>query len=207
MTEVVEATSKIDLEVVVDDKRSSQVRGEDSIAKKVSDSIKDVKGDGMGMGGLPIGLGAGGGAEVMKGILGKGKGAAMNPMGMIMTQLPQMLMKHLPKMLLKAIPIIGTAALAIELVPMIIKAVTDQLTKAGAPFDKRFKRMMAKEQNAFFNREEQRRRQLGLSPVIITSVTGFANNGGNNTVATLKQVKEQGGISSIGLQDKAIGLK
>ena len=73
-------------------------------------------------------------------------------------------------------------------------------------FDKRFKRIMQQEQNAFFNREEQRRRQLGLSPVIITSVTGFVNNGGNNTVATLKQVKERG-ISDIGLQDKAIGLK
>ena len=87
-----------------------------------------------------------------------------------------------------------------------IKAVTDQLTKAGSPFDKRFKRIMQQEQNAFFNREEQRRRQLGLSPVIMTSITGFVNNGGANTVATLKQVREQGGISSIGLQDKAIGL-
>tara|TARA_R110002020_G_scaffold64430_3_gene170947 strand:+ start:4209 stop:4850 length:642 start_codon:yes stop_codon:yes gene_type:complete len=213
MTEVVEATSKIDIEVVVDDKRSSQVRGEDGIAKKVSDSIKGGKGDGMGMGGLPLGIGAGGGLQGMKGMLGKGKGAAMNPIGAISGMFDEggmigkHLMKILPKMLVRAIPIIGTAALAIELVPMIIKAVVDQLTKAGAPFDKRFKRMMAKEQNAFFNREEQRRRQLGLSPVIITSVTGFANNGGNNTIATLKQVKEQGGISSIGLQDKAIGLK
>ena len=37
---------------------------------------------------------------------------------------------------------------------------------------------MAKERNAFFNREEQRKRQLGLSPVIMTSVSGFRNIGG-----------------------------
>ena len=147
----------------------------------------------------------GGGAGLKQG-LGSAKNIAMNPLGAITDMLPNMIMKHLPKMLLKAIPIIGGLALAVEIVPMVIKAVTDQLTKAGSPFDKRFKRIMQNEQNAFFNREEQRRRQLGLSPVIITSVTGFVNNGGANTVATLKQVKENGGLSKIGLQDKAIGL-
>lgn len=154
--------------------------------------------------GNPLGM-VGGGAGIKQG-LGSAKSIAMNPFGAVMDMLPNMIMKHLPKMLLKAIPIIGGLALAVEIVPMVIKAVTDQLTKAGSPFDKRFKRIMQQEQNAFFNREEQRRRQLGLSPVIMTSITGFVNNGGANTVATLKQVREQGGISSIGLQDKAIGL-
>jgi hypothetical protein len=143
--------------------------------------------------------------EGMKGIMQQGKAGAMNPMGIFMQQLPQIIMKALPKMILKAIPVIGVAVLAAEIVPIIIKTLVDQLTKAGSPFDKRFKRNMQREQNAFFNREEQRRRQLGLSPVIISTNIGFVNNGGNNMTATLKQVR-QNGIATIGLQDKAIGI-
>ena len=41
--------------------------------------------------------------------------------------------------------------------------------------------------------------------MIISSSTGFVNNGGNNMVATLKQVRNQG-VATIGLQDKAIGI-
>ena len=178
--------------------------GNSSVSKEIIDNFKgDNKGGGMGMGlDLPLAFG---GVEGAKQLMQQGKAGTMNPMGMLMQQLPQMIMKALPKMVLRAIPLIGGAVLAAEIVPLIIKTLVDQLTKAGSPFDKRFKRNMQREQNAFFNREEQRRRQLGLSPVIISSSVGFVNNGGNNMVATLKQVR-QNGIATIGLQDKAIGI-
>ncbi len=206
MPEEIHATNEIDINVEIDDNRTAEAQDSDNLANEIIDNFKQNTGGekGFGMAGLDLPL-AFGGIEGMKGIMQQGKAGAMNPMGMLMQQLPQMIMKALPKMVLRAIPIIGGAVLAAEIVPLIIKTLVDQLTKAGSPFDKRFKRNMQREQNAFFNREEQRRRQLGLSPVIISSSTGFVNNGGNNMVATLKQVRNQG-VATIGLQDKAIGI-
>ena len=206
MPEEIHATNEIDINVEIDDNRTADAQDSDNLANEIIDNFKQNTGGekGFGMAGLDLPL-AFGGIEGMKGIMQQGKAGAMNPMGMLMQQLPQMIMKALPKMVLRAIPIIGGAVLAAEIVPLIIKTLVDQLTKAGSPFDKRFKRNMQREQNAFFNREEQRRRQLGLSPVIISSSTGFVNNGGNNMVATLKQVRNQG-VATIGLQDKAIGI-
>ena len=86
----------------------------------------------------------------------------------------------------------GVGILALEIVPMIIKEVVKQLTSVGAPFDKRWKRNVKQEINAFFSREEQQRRRLGLDPVIMTTVVGFKNNGGLRTVNTLNQVREEG---------------
>jgi len=200
MANVIHASTDVNIKVDAKNVDSGKTINKDAMG------AKPASGGGAGQTniiGNPLGMMGGGG--IKKG-LGMAKGVAMNPFGAVMDMIPNMIMKHLPKMLLRAIPVIGWATLAIEIVPMVIKAVVSQLTKAGSPFDKRFKRVMQKEQNAFFNREEQRRRQLGLSPVIITSVTGFVNNGGANTVATLKQVRENGGLSKIGLQDKAIGL-
>ena len=65
---------------------------------------------------------------------------------------------------------------------------------------------MADERNAFLSRDEQRKRQIGLSPVIMTSITGFRNIGGVVTTHTLKQVRDEQGIAAIGLRDKAGGL-
>ena len=203
MAKVIRASTDVNINVNAKNADSGKTINKDALGAR---AVAGSGGTGSPtMKGMMGGMAGGAGANVMS-KAGMAKGIAMNPFGAIMDQLPNMIMKHLPKMLLRAIPVIGWATLAIELVPMVVKAVVGQLTKAGSPFDKRFKRIMQQEQNAFFNREEQRRRQLGLSPVIITSVTGFVNNGGNNTVATLKQVKERG-ISDIGLQDKAIGLK
>ena len=118
----------------------------------------------------------------------------------------RILPKVLPKMLLKFIPIIGTAFAAAEIIPIIVKAVVKQLTSVGAPFDKRFKRIIKNEVNGFFTREEQQKRRLGLDPVIMTTTGGFRNNGGLLTVNTLNQVRETG-IATIGLQDKALGVQ
>lgn len=201
MANVIHASTDVNIKVDAKNVDSGKTINKEAMSARPASGVGATQ---TNIVGNPLGM-MGGGAGLKQG-LGSAKNIAMNPLGAITDMLPNMIMKHLPKMLLKAIPIIGGLALAVEIVPMVIKAVTDQLTKAGSPFDKRFKRIMQNEQNAFFNREEQRRRQLGLSPVIITSVTGFVNNGGANTVATLKQVKENGGLSKIGLQDKAIGL-
>ena len=130
----------------------------------------------------------------------------MNPIGMIQQNILPMLTKFLPKMLLKAIPVVGWAVLAIELVPIIIKQVVKILPSVGGPFDKRFRRIIKNEVNGFFTREEQQRRRLGLDPVIMTTVVGFSNNGGLQTVNTLNKVGDTG-ISGIGLTMKAQGVQ
>ena len=150
----------------------------------------------------------GGAMGGFKGVGGAKKGLSMaggmvsNPMGAM-----QGIFQNLGfvKQFAKMIPHVALLIMAIEFVPMVIKQIIEQLTKAGSPFDKRFKRIIAKERNAFFSREEQRKRQLGLSPVIITSAQGFSNLGGMATTYTLKQVRDAG-ISQIGLRDKAGGL-
>jgi hypothetical protein len=135
--------------------------------------------------------------------LGMAKGMASNPMGAMAGMMQNMgFVKNFAKM----IPHVALVIMAVEIIPMVIKQIIEQLTKAGSPFDKRFKRIMAKERNAFFNREEQRKRQLGLSPVIMTTVSGFRNIGGYGSTWTLKEVREQNGIAPIGLRDKAGGV-
>ena len=182
-----------------------KIKVDSSEVKKAVNDKTPVKETGL--------TGVKGGAGNIAGLAGKGKqglgmakGIATNPMGVVMDMLPQTIMKFLPKMLLKAIPFVGWAVMAVEFVPIIIKEITKSLTAVGSPFDKRFKRQIKNEVNGFFTREEQQRRRLGLDPVIITSTSGFRNNGGLQTVNTLNQVRESG-VSTIGLQDKAIGVQ
>jgi len=186
-----------------------KLKVDDSEVKKALDDNTPVSEKSMGVGSKSKQAGAMGGSfgigQATQG-LNMAKGGAMNPIGMIQNMIPQFIMKFLPKMLLRAIPVIGWAALAIEIVPIIIKQVVKQLTSVGAPFDKRWKRNVKEEINAFFTREEQQRRRLGLDPVIMTTVVGFKNNGGLRTVNTLNQVREQG-IATIGLEMKAQGVQ
>ena len=199
------------IKVRVDDSELEKLKGkgkEESVGKDSStevieeitgnqgkDSMLDeIKAHGLIAGGAGI-------AGAKKG-LGMAGGMVSNPMGAM-----QGIFQNLGfvKQFAKMIPHVALLIMAIEIVPMVIKQIIEQLTKAGSPFDKRFKRIIAKERNAFFSREEQRKRQLGLSPVIITSAQGFSNLGGMATTYTLKQVKDAG-ISQIGLRDKAGGL-
>ena len=203
------------IKVRVDDSELEKLKGkgkEESIGKDDSteviseitgnqgkDSMLDeIKAHGL-ISGSTGGLGGIGGA---KGAMGMAGGLASNPMGAMQGIFNSLgFVKNFAKM----IPHVALVVMAVEIIPMVIKGILDQLTKAGSPFDKRFKRIIAKERNAFFSREEQRKRQLGLSPVIITSAQGFSNLGGMATTYTLKQVKDAG-ISQIGLRDKAGGL-
>jgi len=203
------------IKVRVDDSELEKLKGkgkEESVGKDDStevieeitgnqgkDSMLDeIKAHGLISGGTG-GLGGIGGA---KGAMGMAGGLASNPMGAMQGIFNSLgFVKNFAKM----IPHVALVVMAVEIIPMVIKGILDQLTKAGSPFDKRFKRIIAKERNAFFSREEQRKRQLGLSPVIITSAQGFSNLGGMATTYTLKQVKDAG-ISQIGLRDKAGGL-
>ena len=203
------------IKVRVDDSELEKLKGkgkEESVGKDSStevieeitgnqgkDSMLDeAKAHGL-IGGAMGGFKGVGGAK--KG-LGMAGGLASNPMGAMQGIFNSLgFVKNFAKM----IPHVALVIMAVEIIPMVIKGILDQLTKAGSPFDKRFKRIIAKERNAFFSREEQRKRQLGLSPVIITSAQGFSNLGGMATTYTLKQVKDAG-ISQIGLRDKAGGL-
>ena len=147
------------------------------------------------------------GAGGIQNMLGQAKGAASSPAG-FMSNIAGNFAQNLGfiKNFSKAIPYVGLVIMALEIVPIVIKTVIDQLTKAGSPFDKRFKRIMADERNAFLSRDEQRKRQIGLSPVIMTSITGFRNIGGVATTHTLKHVRDDQGMAAIGLRDKAGGL-
>ena len=173
---------------------SADLKGTGAVQKGATGSKSAVSGFGGGM----IG-------NATKG-LNMAKGGAMNPLSMIQGNILPMVMKFIPKMLLKAIPVVGWALLAVEIVPIIIKEVIKALTSVGAPFDKRFKRIIKDEVNGFFTREEQQRRRLGLDPVIMTTVVGFRNNGGLQTVNTLNKVA-QTGVSGIGLEMKAQGVQ
>ena len=184
-----ESVGKDDATEVIEEITGNQ--GKDSM-------LDEIKAHGLIAGGTG-GLGGIGGA---KGAMGMAGGLASNPMGAMQGIFNSLgFVKNFAKM----IPHVALVVMAVEIIPMVIKGILEQLTKAGSPFDKRFKRIIAKERNAFFSREEQRKRQLGLSPVIITSAQGFSNLGGMATTYTLKQVKDAG-ISQIGLRDKAGGL-
>jgi len=192
-----------------------KLKVDDSEVKKAIKDETPVAEKSMGGSGSksPLGgmnLKGGAGANISGGLGTVASFAGQNPQQAMQTGIMQfmsrMLPKVLPKMLLKFIPIIGTAFAAAEIIPIIIKAVVKQLTAVGAPFDKRFKRIIKKEVNGFFTREEQQRRRLGLDQVIMTTTGGFRNNGGLQTVNTLNQVRETG-IATIGLQDKAIGVQ
>ena len=191
-----------------------KLKVDDSEVKKALSDKTPVSEKSMGVGGKGKQAGTMGGGMIGNATKGvnMAKGAAMNPMGFVQNMfgesgmIGKQLMKFLPKMLVKAIPIVGWAFMAVEIVPIIIKEVVKQLTSVGAPFDKRWKRNVKQEVNAFFSREEQQRRRLGLDPVIMTTVVGFKNNGGLRTVNTLNQVREEG-ISSIGLTMKAQGVQ
>jgi hypothetical protein len=90
----------------------------------------------------------------------------------------------------KAIPVLGSLiALALAL-PEIIDAIGNMLFGAGGPFDRRFKRLVQKEYTAFLTREEQKRRALGLDPLIFTFNNGFGNALGQNTTYSLQWTKE-----------------
>ena len=162
--------------------------------------LDEAKAHGL-IGGAMGGMGGLGGAS--KG-LGMAKGMASNPMGAMAGMMQNM---GFDKNFAKMIPHVALIIMAVEIVPLIIKGIIDQLTKVGAPFDKRFKRIMKSERNAFFNREEQKKRQLGISPVIMTSISGFRNIGGYGSTWTLQQVRDANGSSPLGLIDKATGLR
>ena len=193
----------IKIRVDDDDLKKIKKQGKEEIVPDSTNSVlpKGTKGAGASksaMGGFGIGQATQG--------LNMAKGGAMNPLGMIQDNILPMLTKFLPKMLLKAIPVVGWAVLAIELVPIIVKQVVKILTSVGGPMDKRFRRIIKDEVNGFFTREEQQRRRLGLDPVIMTTVSGFRNNGGLQTVNTLNNVRETG-VSGIGLTMKAQGVQ
>ena len=193
----------IKIRVDDDDLKKIKKQGKEEIVPDSANSVlpKGTKGAGASksaMGGFGIGQATQG--------LNMAKGGVMNPIGLIQDNILPMLTKFLPKMLLKAIPIVGWAVLAIELVPIIVKQVIKILTSVGGPMDKRFRRIITDEVNGFFTREEQQRRRLGLDPVIMTTVSGFRNNGGLQTVNTLNNVRETG-ISGIGLEMKAQGVQ
>ena len=184
-----ESVGKDDATEVIEEITGNQ--GKDSM-------LDEIKAHGL-ISGSTGGLGGIAGAKQGLGMAG---GMAKNPMGAMQGIFNSLgFVKNFAKM----IPHVALVLMAIEIIPMVVKGILEQLTKAGSPFDKRFKRIIAKERNAFFSREEQRKRQLGLSPVIITSAQGFSNLGGMATTYTLKQVKDAG-ISQIGLRDKAGGL-
>ena len=206
------ADDEVKIKIAVDDSELEAVRkdlGAETGAVDESKMIDEVTGnqgkDSMLDEAKAHGLigGAMGGIGGAKKGLGMAQGFASNPMGAMSSMFQNL---GFVKQFMKMIPHLALVIMAVEIVPMVIKQIIDQLTKAGSPFDKRFKRMMVDERNAFFNREEQRKRQLGLSPVIMTSVSGFRNVGGYGTTWTLKEVREQNGIAPIGLRDKAGGV-
>ena len=149
------ADDEVVIKIRVDDSELEKIKGKgkEEILPDSSNTVlpKGTKGAGVGKSAMS-GFGGGMIGNATKG-LNMAKGGAMNPLGMIQGNIMPMIMKFIPKMLLKAIPVVGWALLAVEIVPIIIKEVTKALTSVGAPFDKRFKRIIKDEVNGFFTSE------------------------------------------------------
>ena len=90
----------------------------------------------------------------------------------------------------KAIPVLGSLIALAMALPEIIDAIGNMLFGAGGPFDRRFRRLVQKEYTAFLTREEQKRRALGLDPLIFTFNNGFGNTAGARATYSLEWTKE-----------------
>lgn len=110
-------------------------------------------------------------------------------------------------MLMGFMPHAALIALALSLIPIIIK----ELKRPGSILDVRFKRLMEDEFNAFLSRQEQMNTQLGYRQVIVQSKAGFlAQAGGAGTYNNLVD-KRMGGLDPrrqemVGLVDHAKDL-
>lgn len=104
----------------------------------------------------------------------------------------------------KAIPFIG-AVLAILTLPETIKKVAGFLTAPGGPFDRRLKIILSENQNAFLTREQQRKRQIGSTQVIITQNVGFRNSNGYLTVNSFRGLDAGKGVGTGGTFGVDIG--
>ena len=89
-----------------------------------------------------------------------------------------------------AIPVLGSLMALAFALPEIINAIGNMLFGAGGPFDRRFKRLIQKEYLGFLTREEQKRRALGLDPLIFSFNDGFGNSVGQRTTYSLEWTKE-----------------
>ena len=101
-----------------------------------------------------------------------------NPTGFIMGRLST------------AIPVLGSIMALAFALPEIINAIGNMLFGAGGPFDRRVKRLVNKEFLSFLTREEQKRRALGLDPLIFNFGEGFGNSIGQYTTYSLKWTDE-----------------
>ena len=171
---------------MTDEELNIKIKVDKNEVKKAIASDTDVKGSPLNQSKQAINKGPLGKATQGMNIA---KGAAQNPMGSVMDMFGES--GFIGKQLMKFLP---------------IKEVIKVLTSVGGPFDKRFRRIIKKEVNGFFTREEQNRKRLGLDPVIMTTVGGFRNNGGLQTVNTLNQVGKSG-VATIGLTEKAQGVQ
>ena len=90
----------------------------------------------------------------------------------------------------KAIPVLGSLIALAMALPEIIDAIGNMLFGAGGPFDRRFKRLVNKEFLGFLTREEQKRRALGLDPLIFSFNNGFGNTAGARATYSLEWTKE-----------------
>lgn len=112
----------------------------------------------------------------------------------------------LVEMGLRLLPHAAVILFALKIIPLIFQ----ELTKAGGPYDLRFKRIIDDEINAFLSRQTQKDTEMGVRPVIIQSKTGFTATNGVNNYNTVRGIRE-GGINKerldrIGMVDHSKGV-
>ena len=156
------AEDEVKIKLVVDDSNLDEAKGKLQETEDAGETTKilDSAKDGMGedswsddIAGGAFGAQVGGtfgkmkGAGGAKNLMGKASGAMASPIGFI-----QGMAKNLGgnmgfiKSFAKFIPYVGMVIIALEMIPVII----EQMTKAGGPFDKRFKRMMSERTKCIF---------------------------------------------------------
>ena len=112
------------------------------------------------------------------------------------------LMQNPEALVAAGLPKIPHAVLVTFVVSSLLPIIIHELTKPGAPFDLRFKRIMEKEFNSLMSRQTAYDFSVGERGLIVQSRTGFLNRhtGGANT-NTLKMIRDGGIDKNMMLRD------
>lgn len=100
--------------------------------------------------------------------------------------------------------LVGAVIAAILNSDKIVDAIMDVITAPGSIADRRLKIFVQDGVNAFFSREAQRDKQIGLEHQVFTQIGGFGNYGGALTTNNLVEVSKTG-VASIDINMKSLG--
>lgn len=100
--------------------------------------------------------------------------------------------------------LVGAVIAAILNSEKIVDAIMDVITAPGSIADRRLKIFVQDGVNAFFSREAQRDKQIGLEHQVFTQIGGFGNYGGALTTNNLVEISKTG-VALVDINMKSLG--